>query len=208
MCHRGGKGFVRLRRGRRTGEILVLVVALVATTVALFVILQRPSTNPLGSASTLGHSPWGPVEDIDRTLLVKVHQASLWEGPTGLQVQQRGSNARVKQVGLILHSDHVELDREDREIAAKLGVGLPSKPNADQQSWLAELAGESGPTYDRTFVLRLRFAHGQVLAAIAVVRASTANSLIRQFADHCHDVVLKHMTLLESTGLVDYRQTR
>jgi predicted outer membrane protein len=137
-----------------------------------------------------------------------VHQASLWETPTGLQAQTRGSSARVKEVGQILAADHVELDREDREIAAKLNIHLPAKPNADQQGWMAELAGESGPTYDRTFVLRLRFAHGGVFAAIAVVRANTTNSLIRQFADHCHDVVLKHMTLLESTGLVNYRQTR
>jgi putative membrane protein len=186
----------------------VLVVSLIATTGALYVIMQRPSTNPLGSASTLGRSQYGPVEDIDRTLLVKVHQASLWEMPTGLQAQSRASAQRVKDVGKILAADHVELDRQDREIAAKLGVRLPTRPNADQQGWLAELAGESGAPYDRTFVLRLRFAHGQVLAAIAVVRASTANSLTRQFADHCHDVVLKHMTLLESTGLVDYRQTR
>jgi predicted outer membrane protein len=186
----------------------VLVVALIATSGALFVILQRPSVNPLGRASTLSHSRWGPVEDIDRTLLVKVHQASLWETPTGLQAQTKGSSTRVKEVGKILAADHVELDRQDREIAAKLGVPLPSKPNADQQGWLAELAGKSGPAWDRTMVLRLRFAHGGVLAAIAVVRAGTANSLIRQYADHCHDVVLKHMTLLESTGLVDYRETR
>jgi predicted outer membrane protein len=186
----------------------VLVIALIATSCALFVILQRPSVNPIGRASTLSQSKWGPVEDIDRTLLVKVHQASLWENPTGLQAQTRASSNRVKEVGRILAADHVDLDRQDLDIAAKLGMRMPSKPNADQQGWMAELAGKSGPDYDRTFVLRLRFAHGGVLAAIAVVRASTTNSLIRQFADHCHDVVLKHMTLLESTGLVDYRETR
>ncbi|HEU5159880.1 MAG TPA: DUF4142 domain-containing protein [Streptosporangiaceae bacterium] len=186
----------------------MLVISLIATSGALFVILQRPSTNPIGRASTLSQSRWGPVEDLDRTLLVKVHQASLWENPVGLQIQSRGSGTRVKEVGRILAADHVELDRQDREIAAKLGVRLPSKPNADQQGWMAELSGLSGSAYDRTFVKRLRFAHGGVFAAIAVVRASTANSLIRQFADHCHDVVLKHMTLLESTGLVDYRETR
>jgi predicted outer membrane protein len=186
----------------------VLVISLIATSGALYVILQRPSTNPIGRASTLSTSQWGPVEDLDRTLLVKVHQASLWENPTGLQAQSRAGSARVKEVGRILAADHVDLDRQDLEIAAKLGVRLPTKPNADQQGWMAELAGLSGPTYDRTFVLRLRFAHGGVLAAIAVVRASTTNSLIRRFADHCHNIVLKHMTLLESTGLVNYRQTR
>lgn len=186
----------------------MLVIALIAASGAIYVIIQRPSVNPLGSASTLSQSQWGPVEDLDRVLLVKVHQASLWEAPTGLQAQTRASSTRVKEVGKILAADHAVLDREDLDIAAKLHVQLPTKPNADQQGWLAELAGQSGPTYDKTFVLRLRFAHGGVLSAIAAVRAGTANSLIRKFADHCHDVVLKHMQLLESTGLVDYRETR
>jgi putative membrane protein len=203
-----GEGSLRLRRGRRTGEILVLVISLIATTGALFVILQRPSTNPIGRAFTLSQSQWGPVEDLDRQLLVKVHQASLWENPVGLQAQTRAGSRRVKEVGRILAADHVVLDKQDLEIAAKLGVRLPAKPNADQQSWMAELAGQSGPTFDKTFVYRLRFAHGGVYSAIAVVRASTTNSLIRQFADHCQNVVLKHMRLLESTGLVNYRQTR
>ncbi|HZB33573.1 MAG TPA: DUF4142 domain-containing protein [Streptosporangiaceae bacterium] len=186
----------------------MLVISLIATSGALFVILQRPSTNPIGRASTLSQSQWGPVEDLDRILLVKVHQASLWENPVGLQAQTRAGSARVKEVGRILAADHVELDRKDLEIAAKLGIRLPTKPNADQQGWMTELAGLSGPAFDRTFVLRLRFAHGGVYSAIATVRASTTNSLIRQFADHCHDVVLKHMRLLESTGLVNYRETR
>ncbi|HEY7485939.1 MAG TPA: DUF4142 domain-containing protein [Streptosporangiaceae bacterium] len=198
---------MQLRRGHRTAEVIVLVISLIATTGALYVITRRPAASPLSNA-TLSQSKWGPVEEFDRTLLVKVHQASLWERPTGLQAQTRASSQRVKDVGKILAADHLELDRQDVQIAAQLHVPLPSKPNADQQSWLSELAGETGPTYDRTFVLRLRFAHGGVLAAIAQVRAATANSLIRQYADHCHDVVLKHMTLLESTGLVNYQETR
>lgn len=152
---------------------------------------------------------WGPVDNDDRTLLVKVHQASLWERPTALQARTRGGNERVKEVvGPTLAADHLQLDADDRALAAKLGVGLPSRPTADQQRWMTELSGKSGADYDRTWVFRLRAAHGKVLAAIAQVRATTANSLIRAFADHCHDVVLKHMTLLESTGLVNFRETR
>lgn len=198
---------MQIRRGHRIAEVIVLVISLVATTGALYVLTRRPAASPLTNA-TLGQSKWGPVEEFDRTLLVKVHQASLWEAPTGLQAATHASSQRIKDVGKILAADHVLLDQQDRQIAAQLHIGLPNKPNADQQSWLAELAGERGPTYDRTFVLRLRFAHGIVLTAIAQVRASTANSLIRQYADHCHDVVLKHMSLLESTGLVNYQQTR
>jgi putative membrane protein len=186
----------------------VLAIALIATAGALFVLLKPSSANPIGGAAILRQTQWGPVDNDDRTLLVKVLQAGLWERPTALQAAERGGSERVKEVGPILAEDHLKLSAEDRALAAKLGVGLPSRPTADQQRWMTELAGKSGADYDRTWVLRLRAAHGKVFAAIAQVRSTTANSLIRQFADHCQDVVLKHMTLLESTGLVNFREAR
>jgi hypothetical protein len=73
---------------------------------------------------------------------------------------------------------------------------------------MTELSGKFGADYDRTFALRLRAAHGKVFALVAQVRATTRNSIIRQFAEHTLSVVQSHMTLLESTGLVDYSTLR
>lgn len=71
---------------------------------------------------------------------------------------------------------------------------------------MAELSSLSGDQFDRRFVYRLRVAHGKVFGIIATVRASTGNSLIREFADRALKTVQRHMTYLESTGLVDYDQ--
>lgn len=61
-----------------------------------------------------------------------------------------------------------------------------------------------GADFDRVFTARLRDAHGKVFTFVSAVRADTRNSLIRDFAGQAVDVVMKHMTLLEGTGLVDY----
>jgi predicted outer membrane protein len=166
--------------------------------------------NPIGGAAILHQTRWGPIDNDDRNLLEKVKQAGLWEIPTGLQAQERAGSDRVKEVGRTLAADHVQLEKDNNKIAAQLGIrSLPSRPSAAQQRWMTELSGLSGAAYDRAFVIRLRAAHGQVFAAIAQVRATTANSLIREYAEkRCHDVVLKHMLLLERTGLVNYRDTR
>jgi putative membrane protein len=170
---------------------------------------MKPSTaNPIGGAAILHQTKWGPVDNDDRNLFVKVAQAGMWETPVGLQAKERGGSARVKEVGPILASDHVWLSRENAKLASQLRITLPKRPTADQQRWMTELNGKSGGAYDRTWVLRLRAAHGKVFAAIAQVRATTANSMVRQWADQCHKVVLKHMTLLESTGLVNFREAR
>lgn len=66
------------------------------------------------------------------------------------------------------------------------------------------MGGQTGARFDRTFANRLRAAHGKVFGAIAAVRAGTRNETIRSFAQHTNQVVMRHITLLESTGLVDY----
>jgi predicted outer membrane protein len=149
-------------------------------------------------------TPSGPLSPADVEVLVRVRLAGLWEGPAGALAQNRGGSARVKEVGVILETDHLSLDIRVREVAAELGVALPDQPNAIQREWLAELSSKQGPDFDTAFAEILRGAHGDIFAAIAFVRAGTRNDLVRQFAETGINVVMKHMTLLESTGIVNY----
>jgi predicted outer membrane protein len=107
-------------------------------------------------------------------------------------------------VGHHLWEDHTALDMQLRLVAAKLAVELPDQPTAEQQGWLTELSSRRGPEFDQVFADRLRAAHGKVFAVVAAVRAGTRNSTIREFAQTANAVVMKHMTLLESTGLVQF----
>lgn len=178
---------------RRRGPV---TVALLALLVPLAVVVMGAGT----PAAADGQA----VSAIDREFLVKVRQAGLWEIPTGQQAQQHASSAIVKDVGAHLVEDHTRLDAEVRAVAERLGVPLPSQASEDQQGWMAELSGKWGPEYDQAFADRLRAAHGKVFAFVAQVRAGTRNDEIRAFAQHTNGVVMKHMTLLESTGLVNY----
>jgi predicted outer membrane protein len=147
---------------------------------------------------------FGEIDDTDRLFLVKVRQAGLWERPTGLMAQQQAGSERVKEIGRIMADDHKQLDDEDRFIAQQLNVALPDQPSAEQQSWMREFGPMKGHDFDVTAVKWLRFAHGGVFSAIASVRANTRNDMMRLFAERANTMVNKHMSLLESTGLVQY----
>jgi predicted outer membrane protein len=149
-------------------------------------------------------TPYGPLTPADRDLLVRVRQAGLWEMPAGLMAQTQAASGRVKTVGAQLMADHHGLDVQVQELAGKLGVTLPDQPNKDQQGWLAEMRDKVGNGFDTVFANRLRAAHGKVFSIVSAVRAGTSNDLIREFGQTAVNVVMKHMTLLESTGLVDY----
>lgn len=145
----------------------------------------------------------GPVTAADRDLLAKVRLAGLWEIPAGKMAQEKGSE-RVRRIGAEIREQHVVLDQLTVEAAKRVNVPIPDKPNSDQQGWLREMERASGAEFDQIFVDRLRAAHGAVFPPIAAVRAGTRNEIVRSLAASANDFVLNHMTLLESTGLVDY----
>ena len=148
---------------------------------------------------------WGPLTPADKDVLIRVKQAGLWERPSGLWAQTMAASQRVKEVGAQLAADHLQLDVSVEAVAKKLGVTLPQQPTAEQAGWMQEEKTAKTPQdFDRIFTERLRAAHGKVFTIIAATRSGTRNDLIRQFAQVGINVVMKHMTLLESTSLVDY----
>ncbi len=157
---------------------------------------------PAAQGTTM--TQWGPLTAKDRELIVRVRLAGLWEIPTGQQAQQRAASQRVKEVGQHIAQDHIRLDAQVRQVAAQLGVDLPNQPSAEQQGWMNQLSTMWGSQYDVAWANFLRRAHGKVFSVIADVRANTQNELVRSFAQTANAFVLRHMTLLESTGLVDY----
>jgi putative membrane protein len=142
------------------------------------------------------------ITSLDREFLNVIKFANLWEAPMGKLAQERGTTQKVKDVGKVLETDHKNLDIAIKPLAAKFNVELPNQPTPPQQSWIAEISSKTGSEFDHTWADRLRAAHGTVFGLVAEVRAGTRNPDIRAFAQTANEIVSKHMTLLESTGLV------
>jgi putative membrane protein len=147
----------------------------------------------------------GPITAADKDFVIKVRLAGLWEIPAGNMAQQKSQNPRIVEIGRSIAAQHVVLDQMDRDAAKKLGIDLPNQPNGDQQWWLHEMrTATSSVQFDQIFVDRLRAAHGKIFPAIATIRASTRNDSVRRLAQKANQFVMTHMTLLESSGIVDY----
>ncbi|MEV6491362.1 DUF4142 domain-containing protein [Actinoplanes sp. NPDC051633] len=147
----------------------------------------------------------GKVSAADRDLVVKVRLAGLWEIPAGDMAQEKSDDPRIREIGRTITLQHEKLDELARAAAKKLKIKLPNKPNADQQGWLAEMRDAAdGEEFDRIYIDRLRAAHGKIFPAIATIRTSTRNDAVRKLAQQANQFVMTHLTLLESSGLVDY----
>ncbi|MFC3384208.1 DUF4142 domain-containing protein [Couchioplanes azureus] len=146
----------------------------------------------------------GEVSDADRDFAVKVRLAGLWEIPAGKMAQEKSDDPRIQSIGRDIAAQHVALDKLVRDAAKKLDVELPDEPNSDQQGWLAEMRDAEGEDFDRVYIDRLRAAHGKIFPAIATIRASTRNDTVRKLAQRTNQFVMTHMTLLESSGIVNF----
>ena len=147
----------------------------------------------------------GAVTAADKDLVIKVRLAGLWEIPAGEMAQEKSDDERIQEIGRAIAEQHEELDEFARDAAEKLKIALPDKPNVDQQGWLAEMREAEGTDFDQIYIDRLRAAHGKIFPAIATVRASTRNDTVRKLAQRANQFVATHMTLLETSGIVDFK---
>ncbi|MER5462412.1 DUF4142 domain-containing protein [Streptomyces sp. NPDC002668] len=168
--------------------------------------IPQHSSGHYDASGAAGQSTAGraqPVTQVDRTFLVKVRQAGLWEIPAGRLAQTHASSDAVRRAGLHLIDGHSKLDQLVREDANILGVELPNEATPEQQGWVKQLDDAQGDEFDRLFANLLRASHGKIFATIGEVRAATQNDLIRRHARQANQTVLDHMEVLEDTGLVD-----
>ena len=178
-----------LERSRPLVRILFVLVAVLTLLAAV---------SPASIAQTTAVSP------EDSVLLTKVRQAGLWEMPSGMMAMQKGS-PKVQAIGFAIMMDHGRLDVATRALSQKLNSPVPDQPSDEQRGWLLEeMNAAPGPSFDRVFANRLRAAHGQVFAILAQLRAGTRNDDVRAFATVGNQAVLRHMTMLESSGVVDF----
>ncbi|MBC7270068.1 MULTISPECIES: DUF4142 domain-containing protein [Streptomyces] len=154
----------------------------------------------------IANTQYGPLTEADRDFVVKVRSAGLWEYPLGELAMERGTTAEMKEAGEHLIVGHAALDATCRKIAPELGIILPNQATPQQQQFVATIESKSGREFDSTAANIMRVTHGQIFPAIAKIRASTQNTLVRQLADQANDTVLDHITVLENTGMVNYDQ--
>ncbi len=196
---------IAVRSSRRLTRWLVGLSASVLVSLAAPVAAQAaPAPVPIPSSDGLSDKGKGAVTAADRDFVVKVRLAGLWEIPAGNMAQEKSEDPRVREIGKAIAAQHVTLDKLDVAAAKKLGIALPNVPTPEQQGWLAEMRAANSTTFDQIFVDRLRAAHGKIFPAIGTIRSSTRNDSVRKLAQEANQFVMTHLTLLESSGLVDY----
>jgi putative membrane protein len=137
----------------------------------------------------------------DRTWMVAAHQSNLTEIQAGKAALDKATSDVVRQHGQLFIRDHTRLDADLTAAASKLGVDLPSQPNAKQRATLASVGAKSGAAFDSAWLTSQLAGHREAKAAGAKELASGSDAQVKALAKAAAPVVQMHLDMLEqATG--------
>lgn len=146
----------------------------------------------------------GPQLPSDRELLDSVRTAGLWQIQAAQDAGTRSGSEAVRTIAGVVGAEQTETLAATTSVAGQLGLPLPDHPSASERNLTASLHATTGTSFDQDLVENLRRADGELLVQAGQVRAGTRQELFRAFAGLVVDSLLREMTLIEGTGLVDY----
>jgi putative membrane protein len=159
---------------------------------ALVLVIVGPAA--AAGATTPGHDR---VSDQDRAFLVAAHQSNLAEIATGALAERKGASEEVRDLGKMFVTDHTRLDADLEKVADRLGVHLPSQPNAEQRAFAAKVAKLSGSSFDRQWLAGQITAHCKAKANGEKELAKGSNHDVIELARTSAPIIAHHLQELQ-----------
>jgi putative membrane protein len=180
---------------RATGLLLAAAVLVLAAPAAIA--QAQTTTMPAGAPAHPAKPDQVPRQDA--TFLVQAHQSNLAEIATGRLAERKAASPKVQALGRMFVRDHTRLDAELAKVARKLGVRLPSAPNAGQKALAAKLEKLSGGPFDRAWLNGQIAGHREAIAAGDREIARGSNSDVVLLAKRSAPVIKHHLQELLGT---------
>jgi putative membrane protein len=138
------------------------------------------------------------VSAQDIAYLREAHQGNLFEIAGGRLAARKAAVPKLRALGARLVRDHAALDARLTRTAARLGVGLPSAPAAEQRSLLRQYRTAEPDRFDALFVDTQLLAHRAAMLAGQQEIAAGSNRRVKRLAAVAAPVLEAHHTALRS----------
>jgi putative membrane protein len=180
---------------------LALGVAVVAS--ALSVAASTPSSTPSASeAQALPMRTKSPQTaeskaaiNNDTHFVMEAADGGMAEVELGHLAADKASNAKVKQFGQQMVTDHGKAGDELKSLAASKNILLPTSVSAKHEATKNRLSKLSGPAFDRAYMAEMVRDHQADSAAFHKEAASGHDADIKAWATKTGSVVDEHLKM-------------
>ena len=129
----------------------------------------------------------------ERTFLQSASNGGLAEVELGKLAEQRASNAEVKSFGARMVKDHTAANKELATLAARKGVGFPTRMDRKDEELRDRLSKLSGPAFDRAYMQEMTTDHEHDVAEFHQAAEASSDPDVREFAVHTLPTLTSHL---------------
>ena len=130
--------------------------------------------------------------------LVEALRTSLAEVRLGELATQQSDDARVRDYGAKLRTDHAAHAKEIEQLLEPLGVAIPTEPSAEAISQQASLERLSGKEFDAAFVQMMVWSHTEAVEKYGAQTHANPDRALHDFASKSLPMLREHLATAES----------
>ena len=133
------------------------------------------------------------IAPAQRTFLTEAAQSSLFEIEASRMAVTRGGSAAVRRFAEVTLRDRVSSDTDLQQLAASVGLALPSRLSDDLQARLAVLAQLTGSDFDRAYAQNVGVLAQEETLAVFERAADRNGERVQRFAADQIPALRKHL---------------
>ena len=131
--------------------------------------------------------------NADTAFATKAANGGMAEVALGKLAQQKGMNARVKDFGAMMVTDHSKANDELMAIAKSKNIMLPTTVDAGHQKKMEDLSKMSGKDFDKAYVDAMIDGHKKTLDLMQDEAKNGKDADLKAFAAKTAPVVQTHL---------------
>lgn len=138
------------------------------------------------------------IAEKDADFATEAANGGMTEVELGKLAQQKATDARVKEFGSMMVTDHSKANDELKALAQSKGITLPTAPGDDERKTMQELAAKSGKDFDDAYVDEMVEDHQKDVAFFENALNEVQDTDLKQFIQKTLPVLKKHLDHIQA----------
>lgn len=159
---------------------------------------EKKSEDSVENAQEMNEEKDATKDDDDSEFAVEAASGGMMEVELGRMAQQKASNPRVKNFGMMMVDDHSKANDELKALAASKNITLPSTLGEDHQKHVDELSKLSGAEFDKQYVKLMVDDHKEDIDKFDKASKECKDADLKAFANKTLPTLQKHYDEIQS----------
>ncbi|MDP9079661.1 MAG: DUF4142 domain-containing protein [Bacteroidota bacterium] len=155
------------------------------------------STNTAKADTAKKDSSIAAVDKDDAKFAVAAANGGMAEVELGQLAQQKAANAKVKDFGAMMVTDHTKANDEMKALAKSKGITLPVAIDTDEQKVKDDLSAKSGADFDKAYVSNMIDDHKKDIKEFEDASKNCKDADLKAFAINTLPTLKMHLDAIQ-----------